>query len=156
MNASLYNALVHAHSIGRWIVLLLLLFAIFNSLLAGRRPFIKSDNRLGLLLTIFTDLQLLIGLALYVFGPRGYKMFEAYSNNMGGMMKDSVARFYGIEHIVGMLIAIALIHIGKAQARKPVGDRTKHRRTVLFYVLALLIILVTIPWPFRVVAGHWY
>lgn len=156
MDATLYNALVHAHSIGRWIVLLLLLFAIINSALAGRRPFIKSDNRLGLLLTIFTDLMLLIGIALYVFGPRGYKVFEAYGNNMGAVMKDSAARFYGVEHAVGMLIAIVLIHIGKAQARRPIGDKAKHRRTLLFYLLALLIILVSIPWPFRAVAGHWY
>lgn len=156
MDATLYNAMVHAHSIGRWIVLVLLLFAIVNSLLAGRRPFIKSDNRLGLLLTIFADLMLLIGIYLYIVGPRGYKTFEAYSNNMGALMKDSVARFYAVEHIVGMLIAIVLIHIGKAQARKPIGDRAKHRRTLLFYLLALLIILVSIPWPFRAVAGHWY
>ena len=156
MDATLYNALLHAHSIGRWIVLVLLLFAIVNSLLAGRRPFIRSDNRLGLLLTIFSDLMLVIGIALYVFGPRGYKVFEAYGNNMGAVMKDSAARFYGVEHIAGMLIAIVLIHIGKAQARKPIGDRAKHRRTMLFYLLALLIILVSIPWPFRAVAGHWY
>lgn len=156
MNASIYDILRHAHSTGRWIVLLLLLFAIFNSLLAGRRPFIRSDNRLGLLLTIFTDLQLLIGLSLYVFGPKGYKTFAAFGNNMGAVMKDATARFFGVEHIVGMLIAIVLIHIGKAQARKPIGDRAKHRRTVLFYLLALLIILVSIPWPFRAVAGGWY
>jgi hypothetical protein len=70
MELSFYNVMLHAHSVGRWIVLLLLLFAIINSLIAGRRPFIKSDNRLGLLLTIFSDLMLLIGIYLYVVGPR--------------------------------------------------------------------------------------
>lgn len=154
MNETIHDLLKHAHSIDRWIVLLLLLFAIINSLLAGRRPFIKSDNRLGLLLTIFTDLQLLLGLALYIFGPIGYKSIQG--RDMGSVMKDSFTRFYGIEHIVGMLIAIVLIHIGKAQARKHIADRVKHRRTMLFYLLALLIILVSIPWPFRAVAGGWY
>lgn len=154
MNTSLYSAMLHAHSIGRWIVLLLLLFAIINSLLAGNRPFIKSDNRLGLLLTIFSDLMLLVGIYLYVVGPKGYKMFA--NSNMGDVMKDATTRFYAVEHMAGMLIAIILIHVGKAQARRPIGDRAKHRRTLIFYFLALLIILVSIPWPFRAVAGGWY
>ncbi|HEY0040354.1 MAG TPA: hypothetical protein VGB71_06800 [Flavisolibacter sp.] len=157
MDISLYSVMVHVHSIGRWIVLLLLLFAIFNSLIAGSRPFIKSDNRLGLLVTIFSDLMLLVGIYLYFVGPWGYKTFQNYGG-MGPVMKDPTARFYAIEHLVGMLIAIVLIHIGKAQARKPIGDRAKHRRTMIFYSLALLIILVSIPWPFREigVGRGWY
>lgn len=157
MNSSLYNVMLHVHSVGRWIVLLLLLFAIFNSLIAGRRPFIKSDNRLGLLLTIFADLMLLVGIYLYVAGPLGYKLFENFES-MGALMKDSTARFYAVEHMAGMLIAIILIHIGKAQARKPIGDRAKHKRTLIFYFLALLIILISIPWPFREIGmgRGWY
>lgn len=155
METTLYSVMLHVHSVGRWIVLLLLLFAIFNSLIAGNRPFIKSDNRLGLLVTIFADLMLLVGLYLYFVGPRGYKTFESYGG-MGAVMKDSAARFYAVEHLAGMIIAIVLLHIGKAQARKPMGDRAKHRRTMIFYFLALLIILVSIPWPFRQVAGGWY
>jgi L-asparagine transporter-like permease len=157
MDASLYSVLVHAHSVGRWIVLLLLVFAILNSLIAGNRPFIKSDNRLGLLLTIFADLMLVVGVVLWYFGQRGYKLIE----NMGGMspvMKDPNARFFAVEHFAGMLIAIILMHIGKAQARKSIGDRAKHRRTMIFYLLALLIILVSIPWPFRAAGAgsHWF
>lgn len=157
MELSLYEVMRHIHSVGRWIVLLLLLFAIFNSLIAGRRPFIKSDNRLGLLLTIFADVMLLIGIYLYFVGPFGYKTFQKYSN-VGDLMRNSSDRFYAIEHMVGMLIAIVLIHIGKAQARKPMSDKAKHRRTMIFYLLALLIILVSIPWPFREIgAGRgWY
>jgi hypothetical protein len=157
MDTSFYSVMVHAHSVGRWIVLLLLLFAIFNSLIAGGRPFIKSDNRLGLLVTIFSDLMLLIGLYLYFVGPRGYKVFQSYPS-IGDLMRDNTARFYAVEHIVGMIIAIVLVHIGKAQARKPMSDRAKHRRTMIFYFLALLIILVSIPWPFRAigVGRGWY
>ncbi len=157
MDTSLYNAVLHVHSAGRWIVLLLLLFAIFNSLIAGNRPFIKSDNRLGLLLTIFADLMLVVGIYLYVVGPRGYKMFSI-PGGMSAVMKDATSRFYAVEHMAGMLIAIILIHIGKAQARRPIGDKAKHRRTMIFYFLALLIILVSIPWPFRAIGTGkgWY
>ena len=157
MNADLYNILLHTHSVGRWIVLLLLLIAIFNSLVAGSRPFIKSDARTGTLLVIFTDIMLLIGLALYFFGPRGYNAVKGAAD-MGAVMKEPFTRFFGIEHITGMLIAIILIHVGKAQARKRISDRAKHKRTLIFYLIALLLILATIPWPFRQIGAgsHWF
>jgi hypothetical protein len=156
MNAELYNFLVHLHSVGRWIVLFLLLIAIFNSLVAGQRPFIKSDARTGTLLVIFTDLMLLIGIALWFFGSRGYTVLKG--SGMSEVMKDPFSRFFTVEHTTGMLIAIILIHIGKAQARKRISDKAKHKRTVIFYLLALLIILASIPWPFRQIGAgsHWY
>lgn len=156
MDSSLYQALVHTHSVGRWIVLLLLVFAILNSLIAGNRPYIRTDNRLGLILTIAVDLMLLIGIYLWFAGNYGYKVIEA--RGMGAVMKDQTMRFYAIEHMAGMLIALVLIHIGKAQGRKAISDRAKHRRTMIFYLVALLIILASIPWPFREigVGRGWY
>lgn len=156
MDTSLYSALVHTHSVGRWIVLLLLIFAILNSLIAGNRPYIRTDNRLGLLLTIAADLMLLIGIYLWFTGPWGYKQIEA--RGFAEIMKDPTARFFVVEHMTGMLISIILIHIGKAQGRKAISDRAKHRRTMIFYLVALLIILASIPWPFREIgaARGWY
>jgi hypothetical protein len=157
MNADMYSFLLHLHSILRWVVLLLLLVAIFNSLVAGSRPFIRSDARTGSILVIFADMMLLLGLAIWYFGPRGYKLIEAMG--MNAVMKDPYARFFAVEHFAGMLIAIILLHIGKAQGRKAISDKAKHRRTLIFYLLALLIILVSIPWPFREMfkgIGHWY
>ena len=93
MDATLYEALLHVHSVGRWIVLLLLLFAIFNSLIAGNRPFIRTDARAGLLLVIFADLMLLIGFALWYYGPNGYKLIENHGG-MTSLMKDPLSRFF--------------------------------------------------------------
>jgi hypothetical protein len=155
MNGDLYSILLHVHSIGRWIVLLLLLIAIFNSLIAGKRPYIKSDARTGLMLTIVSDIMLLVGLALWYWGPRGYNLIVA-AGGMGNAMKNPVTRFYGVEHITAMVIAIALIHIGKAQGKKLIADKVKHRRTVIFYAIALVLILISIPWPFRDIAGGWF
>jgi hypothetical protein len=156
MNADIYSLLVHLHSIGRWIILLLLLIAIFNSLVAGQRPWIRTDARTGTILTIFADLMFLVGVSLWYFGPKGYKYIE--SMGMSAVMKDSYARFFAIEHITMMLIAIILIHIGKAQAKKAISDKAKHKRTLLFYLIALIIILISIPWPFRTAGAgsHWY
>lgn len=156
MDPSFYNALMHTHSAGRWIVLILLVFAILNSLIAGNRPYIRTDNRLGLLLTIAADLMLVIGIVLWFMGNYGYKQIQ--SLGMAEVMKNPTNRFYVVEHLAGMLIAIILIHIGKAQGRKAISDRAKHRRTMIFYLLALLIILASIPWPFREigVGRGWY
>ena len=156
MSADIYSFLLHLHSVGRWIILVLLLVAIFNSLVAGDRPFIRTDARTGSILAIVADLMFLIGLSLWYFGPRGYKFIE--SMGMSAVMKDSYARFFAIEHITAMLIALILIHIGKVQGRKAISDKSKHRRTLLFYLLALLIILISIPWPFRHIGAgsHWY
>lgn len=157
MDTSLYDVMKHVHSAGRWVVLLLLLFAILNSLIAGKRPYIRTDNRLGLLLTIAADLMLLVGIYLWFVGPYGYKAIERLGS-MGAVMKDPVERFFVVEHMAGMLIAIILIHIGKAQGRKAISDKAKHRRTMIFYLVALLIILASIPWPVReAFAGRgWY
>ncbi|MGE5519255.1 MAG: hypothetical protein ACM3VS_04940 [Candidatus Dadabacteria bacterium] len=159
MNPSLYSVMLHAHSVIRWIVLLLLVFAILNSLIAGRRPFLRTDSRLGLLLTIFADVMLLIGIYLWYVGDKGYHTIERMGN-FSAVMKDATARFFVVEHTAGMLIAIILIHIGKAQSRKQMSDRSKHNRTMIFYLIALIIILVSIPWPFRqigaAVGTHWY
>ena len=67
-------------------------------------------------------------------------------------------RFFAIEHILMMVVAIILMHIGKAQARKQIGDKAKHRRTLIFYLIALIIILVAIPWPIRNIgeSSHWF
>ena len=157
MDHTLYDVLKHVHSTGRWVVLVLLVFGIFNSLIAGNRPYIRTDNRLGLFNTIAADLMLLIGLVLYFAGPWGYKLIES-NGGMSAVMKDPSLRFYAVEHILGMVIAVVLIHIGKAQGRKAIGDKAKHRRTMIFYFLALLIILASIPWPFRAIgaARGWY
>ena len=157
MNPDLYSFLLHLHSVIRWVVLLLLLIAILNSLTAGNRLFTRGDARTGSMLTGFADLMFLIGIVLWYFGPRGYKFIE--SMGMSAAMKDSYARFFAIEHPVGMLIAVILLHIGKAQGKKAITDRSKHRRTLVFYLLALLIILLSIPWPFREKIGmgsHWF
>ncbi len=155
MSGDLYSILLHVHSIGRWILLLLLLIAIFNSLVAGQRPFIKSDNRTGLILVSVADTMLLIGLALWYWGPKGYNLITA-AGGFAAAMKDPVTRFYGIEHITAMLIAIILLHIGKAQGKRVITDKSKHNRTAVFYTIALLVILLSVPWPFRNIAGGWF
>jgi hypothetical protein len=141
------TGLLHLHSFLRWAILLFFLIAIFKSLGAGNKPFTKSHATAGLVLTTLCDLNFLVGLIQWFTGGFGLKLFQQMP--MADIMKAPVYRFFAVEHITGMLIAIVLVHIGRSYAKKNISDRQKHRKTVLFYVIALIIMLAVIPWPFR-------
>jgi hypothetical protein len=130
--------------------------AIYKSLtgMTGGKPFTAGDKKVGLFLMISAHTQLLVGLYLYFAGPWGLANIQ--NLGFGAVMKDTVARFYAVEHIFGMLVAIVLITIGRGSAKKAIPDATKHRRSFWFFLVALVIILATIPWPFRAgVARPW-
>lgn len=141
------TGLLHLHSFLRWVILLLLLLAIFKSLGAGNKPFTSGHRKAGLFLMIAVDIELLIGLVQWFTGAFGLKAIQ--DQGMGAIMKNATLRFFAVEHLVMMVIAVVLIHVGKSFAKKNISDRKKHRKTVLFYVLALIVILAAIPWPFR-------
>ncbi len=144
------QGMVHLHNFLRWAVLLFGVLTIFQSLsgMSSGKTFSGGNKRNALFFMISCDIQLLLGLYLYFMGPWGIKNIQ----NMGGMgaaMKDSVSRFFGVEHITGMIIAIALVHIGYAGAKKAATDAVKFKKLFWFSLIAIVIMLVTIPWPFR-------
>lgn len=143
----MYSIILHFHSSLRWIVLLLLLIVFFRSVTAGKRPFTGTDKKFGLYAMIVCDIMLLIGLYQWLAGNWGLHSFQ--NNGMKEVMKDPVLRFYAIEHTIGMLIAIIMVHIGRAYTKKDIPDSAKHKRSILFFGLALLIVFVSLPWPFR-------
>lgn len=145
----MYNGLLHLHSVLRWIILILLLVAMYKSFADRHNAFTAGHKKTGLFLMICADLMLLVGLYQWFAGPWGLKSIQ--SNGMAVVMKNPVLRFFAVEHLIGMLIAIIFIHIGYSYAKKNVTDTMKHKRALLFYGLALLIILISIPWPFRLV-----
>src|SRR5689334_1036283 len=109
---SIYNIMLHLHSGLRWIILLLLLIVIFRSATAGQRTFNNADKKFALFTMIFCDIMLLVGVYLWFFSERGlgYKSIE--QSGFSNVMKDPLARFFAVEHTVGMLIAIVMVHIG--------------------------------------------
>lgn len=148
------DILLHAHSGLRYVVLILLLLAIAQGFggWSGQKPFTQGKRKVALFAMISCHIQLLIGLILYFMGPVGLA-----SAQIEGFMKNSVARFWGMEHIAAMVIAIALITIGHSQSKKASSDQKKHRKIALFYTLGLILILASIPWPFRELLGRgWF
>ena len=143
----MYNALLHSHSGLRWIALFLLVFAIFNAYRSqASGEYLKKDKMINLFAMIILHIQLLIGFGLYFISPK-VAFVEGWmsSETAGGMY-----RFYGVEHFVGMILAIAIITMGRSKAEKKLkGTRNKHRKIMVSYTIGLLLILISIPWPFR-------
>jgi len=145
-NAGMYSLLLFLHSALRWIVLLTGLFALIRAIAGARagRPWAASDSTPGLFFIISCDLQLLIGLALYlVFSPT----VQAAFGNIGAAMRNPEYRFFVVEHSLGMIVAIALAHVGRVRSKKARTDDARFKGAAIFYGLSLLILLGSIPWP---------
>lgn len=147
----MYNGLLHAHSGLRWIALLLLLLAIFNAFRSqASGKYEKKDKMLNLFAMVVLHVQLLIGLGLFFMNDKNKVQFSE------GWISNSALRFYGLEHLLGMIIAITIITLGRKRAESLKNTRDKHRRIMFSYLIGLLIILFSIPWPFREVSGAWF
>lgn len=131
----MYNGLIHAHSGFRWLVVIFLIVAILKSFMAmkNKQAFTKSDNLIALLLLSFTHLQFVIGLAIYFMGGK--------LASIGDSMKDGAMRFWSLEHGLLMIVAIILITIGRVKSKKAATDELKHKKGLVFYSIAFLIIL---------------
>ena len=141
----MYPTVLFVHSWWRWGVILLGLVAVFRAIDGARtrRPWEPADDRSAKWFSIALDLQTLLGVVLYfLFSP----ITKAALSDFGGAMKVSAMRFWAIEHWLGMVVAIGLVHAGRARARRADGPR-KHRIVATFFVLAMLAILASIPWP---------
>lgn len=151
----MYTGLLHLHNLLRWIILILLVVNIVRHFTAANNPFTATDKKLGLFLMIAAHTTLLLGIYQWFAGSWGFQNIQ--SLGMAVVMKDSVYRFWAVEHMTGTLIGIVLITLGKGVAKKNIIDAQKHKRSAVFYLLALVIILAVVPWPFReAIARPWF
>jgi hypothetical protein len=139
------TGLLHLHNALRWVILISLLMSIYK--LYSKKDALKTSK----ILLISSHSTLLLGLYQYFFGAVGIKMIQAAG--MGAAMKDATTRFWAVEHISSMLIAIVLITIGHITYKKTQNAS----KTTVFYVIALLLIVLAMPWPFREGIGRpWF
>ena len=142
----MYQGLLHAHSGLRWIVLLLIIINVINAAggFSGKKVGSPRDKKLSLFALISTHTQVLLGLSLYAMSPK--VQFTANT------MSNPLLRFFTMEHTVMMLIAVVLITIGHRQAKS--GNLKKQ---FWYYIIALIVIIAAIPWPFRaMLGGQWF
>ena len=142
----MYSSALWLHSLLRWAVLLTGAIAWFRSIGGGtaKRPWTAKDELWGFLFTISLDIQMLVGLVLYfILSP----LMKIAFKDFGGAMADSSLRFWAVEHVAGMIIGIALAHVGRVKIRKAANDARRHRLAIIFFGLALVAIFASIPWP---------
>jgi hypothetical protein len=147
----MYTFLVSFHSGWRWILLLFVLIALVNSFLKWRKgaSWTVTDQKWNLYAMSAAHLQLLVGFALYFMSPR--VQFGAAT------MKDTVLRFYTVEHILTMLIAVVLITLGYIRSKRAGADLDRFRLGFWFFLIGLIVMLAGIPWPFReALGGKWF
>ena len=143
----MYQGLVHLHNFMRWVILILLIINIGRHIVAINKPFGSQDKRLGLMLMVAAHIMLVLGLYQYFFGSFGYKIIA--ENGFAVVMKNAALRFWAVEHITAMILGIALITVARGVYRKTITNESKHKRALLLYLISLIIILASVPWPFR-------
>jgi len=143
---TMFIGLQHLHSMLRWLMLAILIFAIATAIIGWlqKKPFTAGNKKLVLYTVLTAHLQLLTGFALYYLA--GY--YRAFAN-MSETMTNAFYRFFAVEHMLGMLVAIVIITIGSARSKKAADDNGKHKVIAVMFGIALLLILLSIPWPFR-------
>ncbi len=134
------------HNLIRWAVLLFGFWAMFNAIsgVTTKRNYMAADNRSNFLFMLSCDIQLLLGLILY-FANSWFDRLKDLGNNM----KDAGNRFFTLEHALLMIIAWILVHVGRVSVKKASSSSAKFKRSLIFFGLAILLILASIPWPFR-------
>ncbi len=141
----MYTGFLHLHDTLRWLLLIVIAITVVKYLIGwlGKKPWTKIDNVLGIVFTSLMDLQLLTGLVLYFFLSPVTKLALS---DFGAAMKDAGLRFYAVEHISMMVIAVVLVHVGRAKSKKAKTDLSKFKTASIFFLIALALILAAIPW----------
>lgn len=148
---SYLNNITILHSLLRYFILLFALIVAIQSLVGMMRKgtFKKTNKQMALALLIFCDLQLVFGLLLYYYKVMGTGILAS-----GNVMKDPYNRFYAVEHSVGMIVAIILVHIGYSVTKKNLDSDRKFKRLFWCSFIALGIFMAMIPWEGKQVVGR--
>jgi hypothetical protein len=140
-----YNFTLALHNLLRWVALVLVIVATVRAFLGwfGKRQWSESDRRIGSFSAMAIDIQLLIGLLLYlVLSPITRSAFQ----DIGAVMEIADLRFFVLEHAFYMLLAVVFAHLGSALPKRADDSRAKYQRAAIFFALTLLMILLGMPW----------
>lgn len=140
----MYEFFLSIHSWVRWVILLLALIVILKSFFGWKKKstYGKADNAMSAALIGCFHLQLLLGLALYFFlSP----ITQGALQDFGAAMGNAAQRYWAVEHILAMIIGVAVAQIGRTKSKKAISDNKKFKTQFIFYLIALIIILSRIP-----------
>jgi hypothetical protein len=149
----MYQTAVVLHSLLRWAVVLLGVYSALRALsgLVGKKAWTPADLTAGRLFVIALDTQFLLGVLLYgLLSP----LVTAAMTDVGAAMKTPALRYWLVEHPLPMFVALGLVHLGFARAKRT-NSTLSHRQMLVHLGVALLLILASTPWPFMANARPW-
>lgn len=141
-----YVLTLSLHNLLRWVVLLLGIVVVVLMFMGwfGKRPWSGSSRKWLSYYAVSMDVNLLIGLLLYFFlSPLTAQVIANFGAAMGG---DHELRFFGVEHITTMIVAVIFAHLAVAFAKRGMTDGKKFRNAALWNLASLALLLVAIPW----------
>lgn len=129
-----------------YLMVLLLVFIVFTIgkfffRKSSNIPFESMDDKNTLVVTILAHIQLLLGITLLMLSP-----LSEYFSHMGDAMGEKSIRMMLVEHPLTMIIGIILLTIGRAKMKRKTEDKDKFNTIIIFYSIALVLILSRIPW----------
>ncbi|KFC18020.1 hypothetical protein [Epilithonimonas lactis] len=150
----MYQTLTFLHSIFRWLVLLSLLYSIFRAYQGyfSDKIFSKTEDSVRHWTATIAHIQLVLGITLYSQSP----IIKYFWKNFTEARESFDLFFFGLIHISLMLISIILITIGSSISKRKTDDREKFKTILIYFVIALVIIFIAIPWPFSPLANRPY
>ena len=150
----MYEKALILHSLLRLVAVLALFWAVGRAFHAWRcrLPFTRADKSASFVLAFVLDLQIALGALLYFAWSPAVQNARA---DFGAAMHTPELRRWAVEHPATMLLAIALVHITKVCGGRAKTDAARHRRLLIGYWIALLIVLAQSPWPFNAYARPW-
>lgn len=149
------TGMLHLHSLLRWIILVLLLVSIVKAYTGWKqgRAFTAGDRRIWSFTMIAAHTTFAVGLYLLLAGR--YGMTKANMLPPGeSVMSSKFFRFFWVEHPVMMFISIILITLAAGKAKKAIPDLAKFKHAFWLFLVALILILVSVPWPFREIGAN--
>lgn len=138
--------LLATHNLLRWVFLAVILISLIQAYTGwfGNKSYTKSADRFRLFTVITVHLQLVFGLLLYFVSP----IVKEFLANPGASMKDSNLRFFGMEHLLMMLLVVVFVTIGSAKAKKKSSDVAKYKTLAIWFTIAIVLVLVAAPSTF--------
>lgn len=151
----MYQILIFLHSSVRWLVLFSLILAIGKGSIGilKNKDFSESDNKIRHITATISHIQLILGYFLYFNSP----LIKYFTSHFKTMINNySEITFFGLFHMILMFISILIITIGSALTKRKETSFEKFKTMTTWYLVALVIILISIPWPFSPFAQRPY
>ena len=150
----MYSLLLPLHSLFRWLLLLSLIYAICIALSGYLKgwTFHKNHDRTRHWTATIAHIQLIFGILIYTKSAMVKSLFSSTDESVNSLEP----LFFGLIHISCMLIAIVLITIGSAKAKREHDSHAKFKTMLVWFLAAFLLIVLAIPWPFSPLASRPY